>query len=664
MINRLLDEYHHLNLWYFVSFIFGIVAYLSLDYEPNTIYIVALFILSIVVLCFRRYGIIWVFLSGLIVSFSFGVAVSKYRTLSIKFEALDHTLSATIDGTISSIKPITNGDQVTLSDVLFYKNKKYHDKFPSSIRLNIGSEYLGDFIVGDRIRVNAFLTPHHPSLLPGGYNFELYNFFSSIGAIGYAKAKPKIIYKKEITRIDVYIHKIRCVIYQRLIEVLGQDKGNFAAAILLGEGKGIDKSIMQNMRHSGISHILCVSGLHLSLVAMLFFVSTRFLLNFSDYISFRYDIKIIASIISLVGSFLYLMLSGMQIAATRAFIMTAIFILSVIIGRTPYPLRSISIAAFVILCMNPEYVMHPSFQLSFIAVLSLISGFEFYMKNQWILGSSKGIIANMKLYILANIYSSAIAGFATTPIVIYHFFISSNYGALSNLIAVPVMSFFMMPLAILSVILMPLNLDYYILKLLGVFIVNIITLARYISNLPGSVTYFGYITHSSVVIYMLGFFWLTLWQQSWRYLGWVIIAFSIFLMFLSPKPDLIFDPYNNNLAVKNKYDKLEIYAKHMSKFVRQYWFNWFGQRDMLIHKADIAQDNWRFVAQYGHKINICFNDLDCNADLVINNKNDYKCIATESLAKRDLEQMGTILVFCEKHKKCKLSYYNSQRFKF
>ncbi len=118
---------------------------------------------------------------------------------------------------------------------------------------------------------------------------------------------------------------------------------------------------MKEMRQSGISHILCVSGLHLSLVAMLFFISTRFLLNLSNYIAYNYDIKLIAAICSLIGSYGYLQLSGMQIAATRAFIMTAIFIYAVMIGRKAYPLRSLAIAAFIILSMNPEYIFHPSF---------------------------------------------------------------------------------------------------------------------------------------------------------------------------------------------------------------------------------------------------------------------------------------------------------------
>ncbi|KJV61413.1 competence family protein [Rickettsia amblyommatis str. Ac/Pa] len=87
---------------------------------------------------------------------------------------------------------------------------------------------------------------------------------------------------------------------------------------------------MQDMRQSGISHVLCVSGLHLSLVVMIIFLTTRFLLNLSNYLTYNFNIKLISAYCSLIGSFGYLELSGMQRAATRAFITAAIFIYGII----------------------------------------------------------------------------------------------------------------------------------------------------------------------------------------------------------------------------------------------------------------------------------------------------------------------------------------------
>ncbi len=665
LYKQLLEEYHHLNLWWFASFIFGIIAYFSLPSEPSTKYIAMIFASSFTTLYLRRFGFIGFFISGLIIAFCFGLAVSKYRVVKIDGTSIEKPFATSIEGKITNIKPITKGTQIILDEVNLSDNhlSSPHRAFSSNIKLNLKDEFASKLMIGDQIKIFAFLNHTQLSVLPGAYDFALYNYFANIGATAFGLKEPEIIKRQEKNNFSFIIQNLRHKIYHRLIMVLGKDQGNFAAAILLGEGKGLDSEVMQNMRYAGISHILCVSGLHLSLVAMLFFIGSRFLLNLSNFIAYNFNIKLIAAMSSLIGSFLYLMLSGTQIAATRAFIMTAFFIWSIIIGRTPYPLRSIGTAAVVILSINPEYVLHPSFQLSFIAVLSLITGYEFYIKHQWILGSSKGIFANIKLYLFSNIYSSFLAGLATTPVVIYHFYLSSNYSVISNLIAVPIMSFFMMPIAILSLILMPLDLDYYTLKLLGFLIQIIIDIARNVVSLPGSIWYFGYITPFSILLYIFGFFWLTLWQRSWRHFGWILICASIILMMKSEKPDVIFDPHLSAIGIQNNEGKLEIQAKRMSEFTKNYWTNWFGQKDVIIKQEDVTINNRQITTSSGRKINLLFQEMNCDADVIINTKGHKKCPGKISLNKYDLKDSGTILIFCNQIN-CRVSYNNSKRFKF
>lgn len=110
--------------------------------------------------------------------------------------------------------------------------------------------------------------------------------------------------------------------------------------------------------------------------------------------------------------------------------------------RSSYPLRSVMIAGGCILLFSPEYVLHPSFQLSFSALLCLISGYELYLRNQKLIGRSKGIFASIKLYVFSNLYSSFLGSIVTAPFVIYHFYKFATYSLLMNLLAVPLMSFF------------------------------------------------------------------------------------------------------------------------------------------------------------------------------------------------------------------------------
>ncbi|MFY9589306.1 ComEC/Rec2 family competence protein [Rickettsia endosymbiont of Halotydeus destructor] len=654
------EEYNNLSLWYFVSFICGIVVYFSLNFEPSFLVIFTIFLFSLLLLLTKKYGIFWQFSSGLVIAFAFGLLISKYRVLNLQGSIIGKPIITEVIGTIESIKPTIHGAQIVLNDIKIKKINRNIKK----VRISLPRKYLKEIIVSDKIGLLAKLYKPQGSILPGGYDFGFYAYLSEIGANGYAMSPPKILLHNDKSTNSV-IYKIRFDIYQNLVEKLGSIKGNFAAAILLGETKGINRQLMQDMRQSGISHVLCVSGLHLSLVAMILFISARFLLNLSNYLSYNYNIKLIAALCSLIGSFGYLELSSMQIAATRAFIMAAIFIYAIIIERSCFPLRSLAIAAFIILSLNPEYIFHPSFQLSFIAVLSLVAGYEFYLKNQWLLGNNKGIFSSIKFYMASNIYSSFLASIITAPVVINQFFIFSTYSIPNNLIVVPIMSFFLMPLALLSLPLMWLNIDGFILKIMGFFIDIIIYSAEYFNNLPAAVWYFGYITNLSIILFLFGFFWICIWKTKWRLWGLMIMGVSFILMLYSPKPDLIFDAGANAVGIKNKDNQLEIYADKMPTFNRQYWANWFGQKDSPVSPLT----NNIFITNQGYKVIINYENLSKNkkceeAEIYINLLTNTKCRGSlVTINKAFLNSASVVLIFCNSTK-CQIRTGNiSNRFK-
>jgi len=638
-------EYNNLNIWYFVSFICGIVVYFSLDFKLSFTAIFIIFCACLILTFTRNSNIFLQFIYLLIIAFIFGIFISKYRVINLHGSTLYKPTITKISGNIESIKPTIIGGQVVLSSIKIEKINRNLQK----VKISIPKKYIQEIRVNDRISLLAKLYKPQNSILPGGYDFGFYAYLSDIGAGGYAMSPPQITERLE-TNFDSFIYKIRIHIYNNLIEKLGKDKGNFAAAILLGETKGLNRQIMQDMRQSGISHVLCVSGLHLSLVVMIIFLTTRFLLNLSNYLAYNYNIKLISAYCSLIASFGYLELSGMQIAATRAFITAAIFIYGIIIGRSCFPLRSLAIAAFIILSLNPEYIFHPSFQLSFIAVLSLVAGYEFYLKNSWLLGEKKGIFGVVKFYTASNIYSSFLASIITAPVVINQFFIFSTYSVPANLIVVPITSFFLMPLALLSLPFIMIGFDSYILKLMGFFIDIIIKSAAYFNSLPAAVWYFGYITNFSILLFLFGFFWICIWKTSWRLLGLVIMAISFIFMFYSPKPELIFDVNHMAVGVKDKENKLVIYADKMPAFNRVYWANWFGQKDSLVSPL---KDNI-FITNYGQKIIINKNNYCKDAEIHINLNYKAKCKGSLITINKDfLRKSPVILIFCNK-KECRI----------
>ena len=647
---KLEEEYNHLSLWYFVAFIGGIVIYFSLKVEPQLDYIIASMAICFILLYFSKNNLPARFAVSLAIASIIGISVAKFRVSNLNVPQIEHSIVSQVEGRIESVKPTTTGMQVILRDVAVLKNAASLEK----IRLNISSKYMNEISINDEISLLAQLFKPRSNVLPNGYNFGFYNYFAEIGATGYAMSKP-VILKTNENETGTIIYRVRKNVYSRLLQILGSLEGNFAAAILLGETRGIDKALMKTMRTTGISHILCVSGLHLTLVAMIFFITTRFILNLSNFISFNFNIKQVAAACSILGSYLYLELSGKQIAATRAFIMTSIIIAAIILGRRAYPLRSIAIAACLILSMNPEYVFHPSFQLSFIAVLSLISGYEFYLKNSQILGSSKGIIATVKLYIFSNIYSSFLASILTAPIVINHFYIFSTYSVLMNLIAVPIMSFFLMPLAIISVVLMPFKLDEYIIKISGFFIDIIIKSANFTAALPGSVWYFGRISSVSLMTFLFGFFWLSLWQTKWRFFGIVIMTAAFIMMLNTKKPDLLFDVQQKIVGITDKQGRLVMYSNaKVSAFTRQFWANWFGQQDVQVLPL---KDNY-FTLRSGKTVSINYSSKCVEADVQIN-LNSH-CHAKLLAVDMHNVNIGAIIAISCDNKSCRLDRDNNR----
>ncbi len=681
--SKLENEYHNLSLWYFVSFILGIVFFFQTNsnyiagYLFNyPIYYICSIIVSISVTLiifakvFYKDNLLYSFIIYCFIAFLVGVFVANIRINNISTQPISRIITAKIIGRVGQMKPTLGGMQIILEDVHllnktnFTKNKDDPNKAETShlnkaetshlnkVRINIKSKLASKVKYGDVIQLKTKLFPLKNSVLPGTFDFGFYMYMSGIEASGYALTKLSII-EHNNGFFHQKIQTIRRKIYDRLISVMGQKNGNFTAAILIGETKAIPSELAQNMRNTGVSHILSVSGLHLSLVAMIFFVASRFFLNLSNYLAYNSNIKIISGFISIIGSFFYLQISGCNIAAMRAFIMTSIFIIASILGRSPHPLRSVMIAASFILIFLPEYVLHPSFQLSFSAVLCLISGYEFYLKNKDFLGQGKGVFSSIKFYVFTNIYSSLLASIVTAPFIIYHFYKFAVYSVLMNLIAVPLMSFFMMPLALASIICMPLSIDKWILKLLSWFIDIITVAANYIIELPQAILNVGSISSFSLLIFTLGFFWICIWQTVWRFIGVVIMSISLIMMYTENKPVFIYDHKIKAVGIKNTNQELEIYVeKKMPKFISNYWSSWYGQDAVLVKKRKIAKIDQLFTLPSGETISLNYwNCSEANIQIITSKKlkckGDYQFVDNEYLWKNN-----QILVYCDKEKKC------------
>ena len=174
-----------------------------------------------------------------------------------------------------------------------------------------------------------------------------------------------------------FVESVRDAIDGRIRSVLSGDVGSIASALITGKRDAITPYLYDAMFVSGIGHVLSISGYHMAVVAGIVFFILRALLALIPGLTDRMPVKKWAALGALIVTALYLVLSGAEVATQRSFIMIAIVLIGVMLDRPVLTLRTVTIAALVVLFLAPEAVVHPSFQMSFAATLALIAAYAY-----------------------------------------------------------------------------------------------------------------------------------------------------------------------------------------------------------------------------------------------------------------------------------------------
>src|SRR5512140_242629 len=193
----------------------------------------------------------------------------------------------------------------------------------------------------------------------------------------------------------------------------------------------------------------------MAIVAGVVFFVVRGLLALGPGLALRYPIKKWAAAAALVAAAFYLLLSGAEVATQRSFLMTAIVLIGVMADRPALTLRTLAVAALAVLLLAPESVVHPSFQMSFAATLALVAAYE--RRSPWLkIGADSSLGARIALWgvreVVALLIASLVAGAATTPYAAFHFHRLAPYGVVANLLAMPIVSAWVMPCGLLALV--------------------------------------------------------------------------------------------------------------------------------------------------------------------------------------------------------------------
>lgn len=431
-------------------------------------------------------------------------------------------------------------DQVTIEGLAA-------ERTPARVRLTVrlGAEALA---VGQWIRLRAQLRAPEGPVVPGAFDFARHAWFERIGAVGWTLGRPELLAFEEPHSLALVIAELRTQVARRLTQLLPEPEDALATALLTGIRAGIDESLWRAFQASGLAHLLSISGLHMTLVAGTVLLAGRWLFALIPALALRVPARKPAAVLALLAAAFYLALAGGSVPTQRAFLMLAAALGAILLDRNPLSLRLLAVAASIVLVLQPEAVIGPSFQLSFAAVLALIVVWEQLGKRRTI--GELGFFARIARYLAALAGTTLIAGLATTPLVAFHFHNLPTWSTLANLLAVPLTSLWIMPSGLLALLLMPFGLDALPVAVMGAGLSLLLALARAAASLPGAVLTVPIWPASALVALWLGGLWLALWRGGLRLFGLLAIPFAGLVIALNRPPDLAVTPYLDLVAVR------------------------------------------------------------------------------------------------------------------
>jgi competence protein ComEC len=334
----------------------------------------------------------------------------------------------------------------------------------------------------------------------------------------------------------VRIYKKRQILGRIIDSSLSKENASFHKAIIPGLKKGIQQDMRDAFSSTGLAHLLSISGTHFGLLAFIVLVVIRTIIkHFSIKFLTRMTLYVtptqIAIVLTLPILILYALISGSSTPTVRSLIMVFIYMTALFLGRRGQWLNSLSIAAFIILLWRPGALLELSFQLSFLAVLSIGYVLEHVpqmtddrTKNNYFKQFINKSFEKVKTTILMTI--AAVLG--TAPIVAIVFKQFPLISPLTNLIVTPLVCFVILPLGFFTGFIallfdiqsMPLNgmtdaVTHFALKLIQTF-----------SNIPYSNVHVQNLSFVMIVLYYVSLLFIVKNKvvHPWRFVPFILVV--------------------------------------------------------------------------------------------------------------------------------------------
>ena len=316
--------------------------------------------------------------------------------------------TVTLTGIVEEIAEKENSRQIRLSHIYLSSDLSYQRQ------VLVYENQQTTLKIGYKVKAAGSYAPLEEASNPGQFDQKAYYEARGIGMV-LKKAKLTVIEAKENIFFQK-LYELRSFWAQNLEKITGKEEAALLKAMLLGEKSSLKKEQKELYQSGGISHILAISGLHISLVGMLLY---RFLRKKKR--SYPFSALVSGSCMVVYG-----FLTGFGVSAKRAVFMFLVYLGAELLGETYDVVSALALSGLLILAEQPLQLFQCGFQLSFLSVGAVALVYPALQKRlDWKKKAAMSLLSVLSVTLF------------TLPCTLYWFYEWMPYAVFLNLIVIP-----------------------------------------------------------------------------------------------------------------------------------------------------------------------------------------------------------------------------------
>ncbi|MDP4575315.1 ComEC/Rec2 family competence protein [Qipengyuania sp. G39] len=422
---------------------------------------------------------------------------------------------------------------------------------------------------GVRVRVSARLMPPSPPIVPGAYDFARRAWFDGYAATGSVVGDIEIVEEAGGGGGEGWIAQVQRHLSAHVRDRLDGAPGAIAATLASGDRGAISEADEVAMRDAGLTHLLSISGLHVSAIIAATYLIALKLLALWQWLTLRVRLPIVAAAIAALAGIAYTLLTGAQVPTVRSCIGAILVLTALALGREPLSLRLVAVAAIAVLLLWPESLVGPSFQMSFAAVLAIVALHNAKPFREFLAPREESGLRRFGRRALMLFLTGFVIELALMPIVLFHFHRAGIYGAVANLFAIPLVTFVSMPLVALALAMDVVGLGAPAWWLVGKSLDVLLWIAHIVSAQPGAVKLAPKMPMAAMAVFVLGALWLALWHGRTRLWGALPVAVASGWMWATPAPDIVITRDGRDVGIASADGRLLVLRDSEGSYAQQ-----------------------------------------------------------------------------------------------